>query len=144
MITEEKMELGKGWKQWDVSLDYIPVALTQLKENGVKEYIIVPVMREEDKAGRRYCYNIFYYNEKDSTAFINEDSSRADSVTFEPLVRLAPSSAKLILELRDSIIAGGFEDWKMQDVYRILYKIADPTGTSFDPWKELEKLAAQA
>jgi hypothetical protein len=84
------MELGKGWKQWDVSLDFIPTALTHLKENGVKEYIIVPVMREEDKAGRKYCYNIFFYNEKDSITFINGNSQLADSVTFEPLVMLRP------------------------------------------------------
>jgi hypothetical protein len=52
------MELGKGWKQWYVSFDFIITALEHLKEYGVKEYTIVYV--PDNKA---YSYCIFYYNE---------------------------------------------------------------------------------
>ena len=60
---EENMDLGKGWKQWRVSLDYITKAMTLLKEYGVTEYFIVPIMEKEEGAYSKWCYCIFYYNE---------------------------------------------------------------------------------
>ena len=57
------MELGKGWKQWRVSLDYIIKAIEQLEEYGVKKYFIVPIMSEKEGAKSEWCYCIFYYNE---------------------------------------------------------------------------------
>ena len=58
------MEIGKGWHEWSVSLKYVTKALTILKESGVKEYFILPVIREEDRVTPIHCYTLFYYNEK--------------------------------------------------------------------------------
>jgi hypothetical protein len=59
------MELTKGWCKWYVGFDYIEKALTQLKEHGVTEYFVLPIIREEDRPSKKCCYAIFYYNKEE-------------------------------------------------------------------------------